>query len=301
MLRLPEPADTRWSAFNPSIAYSESEGYAMLIRSSNYWINQNNGQTVLTMGTQIMTRTWFAKLDENLEIISLQEVTFDHGNLFISRGVEDARLFWRDGWMFTAVMLEKGHTPRCRLAEYRLDEAGVAHFIQKLETPTPDRPEKNWMAPDMPTEAFDYIYSPQQTYKDGHLQAISDAPAVDARGSSGLLLQEDGTYLAVVHHADVNEFQVWEPNRFVHEKRSIRNYTHRFARFDANANLIELSDEFIFQSEGIEFAAGLVERGSDLVISYGKADIAAYLAVVSKANVLEILEPVRLTVEQSGT
>lgn len=264
----------------------------MLIRSSNYWIDQKSGQTLLTMGSHIMTRTWFAKLDENLEIVSHHEVKFDHGNLYISRGVEDARLFWRDGWMFTAVMLEKGHTPRCRIVEYRLDEKTMtATLVRKLDTPTPDRPEKNWMAPSVETSAFDYIYSPQQTYQDGKLHPISDAPEVDARGGSGLLLQEDGTYLAVVHRADVNEFNVWEPNRFLHEKRSIRNYTHLFARYSAEGRLIGLSDEFVFQSEGIEFAAGLVEWGSNLAISYGKADIASNLAVIPKSAVIELTRP----------
>jgi hypothetical protein len=291
--RFPDPKEKLWSAFNPSVSCSDSGQYAMTIRSSNYVINDLNGAIDLTLGNVIKTRNWFCELSEDLTIENLREIQFDHGELDVYRGVEDIRLFWRpDGWYFTAVMLERGHTRYSRLCIYKYDsESNIATFIQKLETPTPTLPEKNWMAPDIATNKFDYIYSTTQVYKDGALLDVPNPPNIEVRGGSGLVLQPDGTYLAVVHRVDVTTPTFYNPRIFGVQKRTVRNYTHLFARYNEWGTLIELSEEFLFESEGIEYAAGLVEHGSDLLISYGKRDVAVYLGTISKQKVLDTLVP----------
>lgn len=295
LLRYTDTTDPNWSAFNPSIGWAAPLGYAMLIRSSNYLLGKKTGKVRLTQGMEVSTRTWFSEVSGDLSLENLREVTFDHGDLPMKRGVEDARLFCRNGqWHFTAVMLERAHTRPARLAEYRLDtDSMVATYLGKLETETPTRPEKNWMAPDVASDKFDYIYSTQQYYKSGALYATPNAPKVPGiRGGSGLMLQEDGTYLAIVHRVDINESRVFNTKRFATEVHTDRDYRHLFALYDNNGTLIATSPEFRFEERGVEYAAGLAEKDGNLVISYGKHDISSHLAVIPKNVALSLLEPV---------
>ena len=293
-MRWPDPDEPGWSAFNPSIAVSPVHGLGMLIRSSNYVINDRTGVIQLLFGQYIMTRIWYAELNDDLSISFLHEIAFDHGDLPIRRGVEDPRLFWRDdGWHFTAVMLEK-HTPHSRLCEYRLDtETLTATFLGKLETETPKNPEKNWGPPDVATKEFDYIYSTTHTYRDGKIQPIAGATKIDAiRGGSQLLRQKDGTYLAIVHTVKVASYSAMNTRTFASEVRWIRDYAHVFVRYSPQGKIIEISDEFSFESGGvgIEYAAGMVELGSDLVISYGEVDVASRLCIIPKDQVEKLLQ-----------
>jgi hypothetical protein len=293
LMRYPDSADTDWSAFNPSIGWAENLGYGMLIRSSNYLLSEKTGAVRLNVGREIMTRTWFAELNEDLSVRDLREVEFDHGDLSIVRGVEDARLFERNGsWAFTAVMLEREHTRHARLAEYTFD-GQIARYLGKLETPTPNTPEKNWMAPDVPTSAFDYVYSIRQIYKDHVLRDIANPPAISGiRGSSGLVRQPDQTYLAIVHRCLITKTPHFNQKMFRMEEWVDRDYRHMVARYSADGKLLELSPEFFFEGRGVEYAAGLVEHENNFVISYGKRDVSAHIAVIPKSVAESLLEPV---------
>jgi hypothetical protein len=71
-----------------------------------------------------------------------------------------------------------------------------------------------------------------------------------------------------------------------------KDYTHLFARYDERGTLVELSEEFKFISSGIEFAAGMVEMGDDLVITFGKEDVSSHYARINKKLVLSMLKPI---------
>jgi predicted GH43/DUF377 family glycosyl hydrolase len=43
---------------------------------------------------------------------------------------------------------------------------------------------------------------------------------------------------------------------------------------------------------GIEFAAGLVEKGDDFIVSYGKDDLSSHIAIIPKDIVLNSLEEI---------
>ena len=122
--RFADSTDTRWSAFNPSIAYSPVHGYCVMVRSSNYFIDPQYGNAVATISSRVQSRIWLGKLSEDLEIepLSWREVDFSEAGITFQRGAEDARLFWReDSWWFTAGLKEKGIAyPRIGL--FRLDE-----------------------------------------------------------------------------------------------------------------------------------------------------------------------------------
>lgn len=294
IMDFPEPEDTRWTAFNPSIAVHPAGGYGMTIRSSNYTLDPDTGLLLLSHGPYIMTRNWFMKLDEDLKPVSLREIIIDHGELDVRRGIEDLRLFLReDGWYFTGIMMER-HTRACRVCLYKFDEStSIATFLGKLETPTPREPEKNWGVPDIATPEFDYIYSMSQTYKNGKIFGIPGAedgiPGQRLRGSTQLLLQEDGSYLGIMHKVSISRSKSFNPQTFAIDDIVYRDYTSLFVRYNSVGKIIETSDEFIFERLGIEVPTGIVEHGNELVISYGKHDESAYLARIPKHAVVGML------------
>jgi hypothetical protein len=53
-----------------------------------------------------------------------------------------------------------------------------------------------------------------------------------------------------------------------------------------------MGDEFQFIGPGIEFAAGMVEMGDDLVVSFGKEDVSSHIAVIPRSMVLSNLKSV---------
>jgi hypothetical protein len=70
----------------------------------------------------------------------------------------------------------------------------------------------------------------------------------------------------------------------------IRNYSHRFVRYNKDLKPIQCSDSFIFVKEGIEFASGIAPTKNGFVISLGRSDLAAYISTISKENLLATLK-----------
>lgn len=297
VLRHVLPDQPVWSATNPSIAYCPRQGYAMTIRSSNYTINPQLGSLDVTIGDKIRSYLWFSELDEDLNIVNLRQINLKlDGNPEIHRGVEDARLFARDGqWYFTGVMLEN-HTPRARLVMYKLDtEKNEAHFVQKWESWDTERIEKNWMLPALEDNPnFDFIYTGNGIYKDGKfiLDPVTNQDIASIRGGSLLWPLEDGSYLAATHCVYSRPVDYFDQKHFGNVRSAIRNYTHQFVRFSNTGKVLEMSEEFVFDHPGIEFAAGLIEKDGNFIISYGNEDVASCLATIPKEKVFELLHPV---------
>ena len=74
--------------------------------------------------------------------------------------------------------------------------------------------------------------------------------------------------------------------------RTERNYFHRFAKYTADGTLTHLSEKFKLSDADIEFAAGLVVSGDDVIVSYGYKDVAAYLGRIKLDAVIKMLKEV---------
>lgn len=293
ILRLPEESDVRWSAFNPSIAYSPEEGYTVLFRSSNYFLDPKTTDAKITLGSTVKSRMWLGTLDENWQICDLREVDFSESGLSITRGAEDGRLYWVDGaWEITAGLKEPS-VPLPRIGRFRLD--GLKASLIKIyeDGPLYDI-EKNWMAPVIRSNNFDYIYNPVSVYKDGigpiKVREVSEAVR-HVRGGSQLWPLEDG-YLAIIHEAVVKLVYMYIPRYFGYKNVKVRHYLHRFAKYDLNGKLCALSDTFKLSDARIEFAAGLVVSGDDVIVSYGYKDVSSYLGKIKLKKVLSMLKEV---------
>jgi len=295
--RLADPEDQTWSATNASIGYSKKAGFAIMLRSSNYVI-MPTGEYRVTTGSPstIKSKIYFAELDKDFKIKELKSVDVSKLGVKITRGLEDPKLFWRDGsWNFTCVTMEVDHTPVARMATCRLDtKKMVATDFQKYPGIDSKRPEKNWMIPSEPNSNFDFIYGPNATYKEGLLTTyMTDSKDISAlRGNSNLLSLGDGTYLGVVHRMFGKSDSVFIPQTFGTVNTYIRHYVHYFAQYDNVGRIIAVSKGFNFFHYGVEFAAGLVEHKDDFLISWGKKDISSHIASIPKATVFKSLTPV---------
>ena len=298
VLRFVDENDKRWSAFNASIAYSPDEGYCILFRASNYFFDPKTGGTVATVGTRIQNRVFIAKLSEDWQVVpeSLRELDFSSGLRFL-RGPEDGRLYWRDGgWEFLSVMREPHVTNDVpRIGTFRVD-GNKANLVRIYDSPDLQPIEKNWMPPYKKTSKFDFVYSAVSVYKDGigkikTRDATEDAGS-NIRGGSCLWELSDGSYLAIVHEAEVRKESRFVPRIFGYKEVSVRKYLHRFAKYKSDGTLTHLSDLFTFQNVDIEFAAGLVVSGVDVIVSYGYKDVASYLGKIKLKAVLDSLKEI---------
>ena len=281
--------DTKdWSCFNPSIAQGP-EGYAMTFRSSNYVIMPESGELHVVTGGSIKNQVWFAETNEKLELLNLRRITCDTK---FERGVEDAKLFWRDNtWMFTGVVLERD-IPIARVGLFKLDaKQSRASLVELYDGTNAGKPEKNWMAPYEKNKHFDYIYGANAIVKGNQVitTMTSDKRLAKLRGNTNLHNLGDGTYLAVGHYLYAQRTRTWDNRMFSMRDGLDKNYTHVFMRFDERGTLIALSEEFQFVGNGIEFAAGLVEMGDNYVISFGQKDVSSHLAIAPKKQIMQTL------------
>jgi len=287
-----------YSAFNPSIGYSEKHGYAMLVRSSNYSIIPETRVIDLESLVDIKNEVWFTALDEETMLPTVLHRLIIRGVDTSGFGVEDGRLFSRDGdWYFLGTILKynEAGTRISRLATFRIDlDTYEAHFIERFESWSQRVNEKNWMV--SATEAnpnFDYIYSPVAIYKDKKIVLSTglDEGISEFRGSTQAWPLGDGTYLSLCHrvYSQTIEYPAKEEGKFW--RTSYRTYTHAFTRFDAYGSMIEISEEFVFDGIDIEFAAGLVEKDGVFYISYGRMDASSHIATIPRNKVMELLAP----------
>jgi hypothetical protein len=294
--RLVDPNNKNWGATNPSIGYHAKKGFVLAIRSSNYVI-MGNGSYTVTEGSTIKSHVWFAELDDELKCKNLRRIDVSDLGIDLDRGLEDPKLFWRDGaWHFTCVTMEQGHTPVARMAIAKLDaKCKKVVDLKKFKGIDAERPEKNWMLPYEPNENFDFIYGPNQIVKDGVLTTyMTDHPAISMlRGNTNLHLMEDGTYLGVMHRTFVKQQTNWVPTTFGTTSVYLRSYVHYFVQFDSKGMIIALSRGFNFYKPGVEFAAGLVVKGKNALISFGREDISSHIATMPMETIQQSLLPVK--------
>lgn len=296
ILRFADESDKRWSAFNPSVAYSPDYGYTVLFRSSNYFFDPETSSTTLTVGAWVQSRMWLGTLTDDwlIDPKSLREIDFSEAGIKLKRGAEDGRLYWADGaWEITAGLYEPG-MDLPRIGRFRLDGL-KAKLVEIYQDGKLFDVEKNWMAPAESTKNFDFIYTAIATYKRGTGPVTLREPTDQirhVRGGSQLQRLDDGRYLAIIHEADVKKTKVHIPRMFVTKDVSIRTYVHRFATYDQNGKLLGLGPRFKLSDARIEFAAGMVIAGDDVIVSYGYKDVASYLGKIELQTVLSGIEEV---------
>lgn len=269
------PMDTKDvpMAFNPSVCVAENGSLAVVVRRTNYRLDTELGSLQIPSGAKsVVNVSYFSYLSEKLAPVGWQKIVFNEGPELL-RGVEDARLIRRGSdWYLNVVMLEN-HTPRARVALYKMSDDLVASHIKTYPGRSESKPEKNWMTPlVLDTPDFDFV---------------SEMPD-GLRGGSSLIKWEDG-YLAICHKTYLNKVRHYNPFTFGFQDGIKRTYTHVFVKFDSNLKIKAVSKELFLIDRGIEFATGLVDLDGDLLLSFGRKDKEAWFGMIPTSTVEKML------------
>ncbi len=289
-----------WSAFNPSIAKTENGEYWCVFRASNYYFTKEYAIS-LTVGKKVYNRMFIGRLSPTTLLFdetTIKEIDTRSIRNDIERGIEDARLYF-DGkqWCISATFLEAS-VPVARICKIQIKslENPEVSSIDIYPAPEEKRVEKNWMPinqkPTLLKPKDEYLYDTNTFYSKGKHKNLNESlpEALRAnlshfRGGSQVIPIGDSTQICVIHEVYEKTIYGFSPTTFTNQ-RQIRRYSHRFLRLDNNYNLIQMSDKFVFMSEGIEFASGIASYKDGFAISFGKQDITSNIATISLGNLL---------------
>jgi hypothetical protein len=175
-----------WTAFNPSVCYTEEHGYLVLIRSTNGGLKDHRPEWQTELGEELTSpdtyntpseyyvdvfvdgkygsevmyrnRMFIANLNPNtLKLSKIREVdlseAYDKAPYAVVRGVEDGRLHHAsDGLRISATFYEPNKSPAVQMCSMKLDLSGKtpkATSLDIFESPKGRTiNEKNWMPVD---------------------------------------------------------------------------------------------------------------------------------------------------------
>ena len=273
-------------AMNPSIYEHEGEIWRV-VRTVNYRIEDDGRYTIKDEGNVIRTENLLVRPYGNFKVLPIVDsVESSKGRTdFVVQGYEDLRLFrWRDGWWATCTVRDRSPDGRAQIALLELNVKSDHVVVERcvVQEYGAEQHQKNW-TPILPWKVpsdeeelrFLYAYESGTILKvdPSDLQAKveieqTERPVQNLRavkGGSQLVPftlnpgrhERDG-YLAVVHESIDG-----------HGKRI---YLHRLVWMSSDLQVRLVSDPFVFDHVGIEFAPGLAVVGDKVVISYGYED-----------------------------
>jgi len=242
------------------------------------------GRVLVPPPDGFQSSSWFAEFDSSLRIKRLDRI--DDSAVGIDRQawnrLEDCRLFrWKDAWWFTAtwVLQEQPHV--CQVALCRLEGSKVVEW-HLLPSPEGSQMEKNWM-PQVDGDTLRWIHwiDPMQvlTFGGGGLSCkrLGRYGRLEKwAGSSQLVRYRDG-WLCVIH--------------FRYNWRGEIFYAHRCVELTDDLQLRRMSPSFVFETEGVEFCAGLYLTDTHMVLSYGVWDREARLIRLELSVLDAMLRP----------
>jgi hypothetical protein len=260
-------------AYNPAVCIDSDGKLAIVVRRSNYQLDTKFGSLTIPSGARsVQNVTYFSYLSDDLSPEGWSKVSF-FGGPELRRGPEDARLIRRGSKFYLNVVLLERDIPRARVGLYELSEDMSATHIETYPGEVDSKPEKNWMT---------HLQLDDPEFK--FIQRLDN----NIRGGSSLIPWGDG-YLALCHKTYLKKNRYYNPLTFGIQEGIERTYTHLFAEFDSKLNLKKISKEFFLIDRGIEFATGLVELGTDLLVSFGRHDKEAWFGKLPTIKVKEML------------
>lgn len=268
-----------WVAMNPSVCIHDRAIYTT-IRTVNYKISpegryqiRGNDMGELSPENPIRTRNYLAKLDNDLKVVSVEEIhPAPYTPLFGSvLGYEDMRLFsYEHHLCFSTCVRDMNIDGWCEQAWgmiYR--KLGGTFVVTTVMHPAERRHEKNWM-PRVINDNLKFVYSLGKLIGiDGVIEDSGDhVYAVDDLRGGSQVIQYNTGWIAIVHEAQYNGSQ--------------RYYNHRFVWMDYEGRLRKISRPFYLHDKQIEFVAGLARHPDGrFIISYGVRDCEAWIATVN--------------------
>ena len=277
----------------------------------NEWEGYGTYTSLWEEKPQYRNRMFLAKFDpKKLSVGLMHEIdtsaTESVAPVPLKRGLEDGRLY-HDGesLRISCTAFEPNHPPyAARIANVRLDvpsfdKPAVSGFDLFDSPKSLQTIEKNWMPiekgniPEDERPSWDYIYETGAVYTIAtrEMKRVGGFE-LPLRGGSQLVRTPEGTYLAVMHQLISNEFM-----RFSDIKKSPlakRRYAHRFVEFNADGQVVRVSDKFTFLNKSIEFASGLAFHEDRLLVTFGAIDCYSFVSSLSYDAVMRSLRAPKL-------
>ena len=288
---------------NPSIFIDEDGDILCILRHINYTLyhSENDQRFPSIWGPlsylhpeedqRLVTANYLCRLDKNLNIVNytiIDTTKLDVKPIWTFVGEEDARLVkWEGKYYATGVRRDTttNGQGRMELSELEIDkDAWTAKEVSRLRIPAPidegSYCEKNWMP--VLDKPFHYIKwtSPTElvrTYPSSppRCEQVSVktgiTPSIDQRGGSQLIKWGD-YYIAISHEVVLFKNYMKQKNG---------TYRHRICVWNEEFVLVGVSpNNWAFLDGQIEFCAGAAKYESDLLISFGFQDNAAFVLQV---------------------
>jgi hypothetical protein len=293
-LVIPSEMNRGLGLMNPSV-YIHNDKVLVNLRAVNYTFYHSEKKlfqhpygplTYIHPEDDIHLRTWnyYLELDENYNIVRTNKIDtskFPEKELWEFVGLEDARIFCWDGKLYTSGVrrdLDTIGTGRMELCEIEVHDDEVVE-VSRLRIELPNDPnsycEKNWMPfLDLPYHYIKWsnpteivkVDPENQTSETIFLGERKNIPR-DLRGGSQVISWKD-YYVAITHEVDLFQSET---------DRKDAVYRHRICFWDKNFNLIKWTDDFSIMGGHVEFCVGLIQQGTDFLMSFGFQDNAAYL------------------------
>lgn len=289
--------DKIWSSFNSSVMLSNEGEYWLAFRSSNYYFVQEHDFLCFddpTHNTKVLNKLFLVKLNKDtwqFEEETLKQINTKVVAPYIKRDVEDPRLFW-DGssYCISATILEEGFKTAkvCKIVLESLENPKV-NSLEVINPLDEIIPEKNWMPVN---NSNDFIHSSNVLFsKNKFTRLNSEHPVTKSfRGGSQVIPFDDKTNIAVIHEPEHFYENRFHPYTMKNEVKVLK-YSHRFVLMDDKYNIIKVSDKFVLtDKQGFDFVAGMAPTDNGYVISFGRSDVACYVATISKENIEKTLK-----------
>jgi predicted GH43/DUF377 family glycosyl hydrolase len=245
----------------------------------------------------LRTHNWYCELDDNLSITRYAQIDTSRFDTYKPQwdfvGLEDARLVRWEGKLYITGVRRDTTTHgegRMELSEIQVDKDTVTE-IARFRIPTPRDPnsycEKNWMPVldqpyhyikwSDPTELVHYDSNTKKTniVFDGKHIGIP----VSQRGGSQVLKTTYG-WLALTHEVDLFQSET---------DRKDAIYRHRFILWDKDWSIIKYSRSFSILGGHVEFGVGMCEHRSNILISFGFQDNAAYILRTDLTTIMSFM------------
>ena len=294
---------------NPSIFIDNDGDILVNLRHVNYTLyhSENEQQFPSRWGPlsylhpekdrRLVTENYLCRLNSDLEMTNFTKVEMLdlHTPVWDFHGLEDARLMQWNG-TYSLVGVRRDTTTsgigRMEYTHLSLDkENWTAKEVSRVRIPAPDPDdsycEKNWYPVldnpyhfikwTMPTEIV-WANPDKPETKQVEIKQTPSSPS-DQRGGTQAI-KWGNMYIAVTH--EVNLFK-----NYLVQKDGI--YRHRLVLWDSQFNFVGLSKPFSFLDARIEFCIGAAIQGSDLLLSFGFQDNAAFVLRVPKPVVEDLI------------
>ena len=235
------------------------------------------------------TRNYVGEFDNdyNVKWVSAVDTSkFDVTPLARFVGLEDCRLVvWNNSLLLIGCRRDHSATVegRIEVSEIVIDGSTNVTEISRTQIPVIEGTytfcEKNWMP--VIDDPYNFVRwtNPTQVveYCDGRtVQKMVSGEVKMPRSLKGgtPIIKWRGYYLGLVHETDLYNSNL---------SREESAYRHRFIVWDAEWNIVKISESFSFMTGQIEFANGLILDGDNIVITFGFMDTSAYVLVVPEA------------------